>query len=298
MTRQWSSWHLHLASNAQSLLDRVAKDIVAPTVRELDGAPWFFIRYWQGGPHLRFRVADLTEAQHAQVEGMLRERLETAGRPVDGEIPLSEEDYSAEARLLARNESVHDEDVLALRAPGVHRAVYEPETARYGGPALMARTEQLFQLSSELVLALLPHVSSPQARSALALRATISAAAALGDGAEQAAFYAHSLTAWRAWAAGFGRTEEQLDEMCRTATAGAKPVDPSRHGPFEAWHGALSDLVAAIRTTTATVPGQILVSHVHMLHNRLGRTLFDELRTYAWLTHAFPSPAPALGGRS
>lgn len=294
---QWSAWHLHLASNAQSLLDRVVNEVIAPTVRSLNGAPWFFIRYWQGGPHLRLRVGDLSPAEFDRVEGLLREQLESAGRPAVGENLVSAEAYQAEARLLARNEYGSDADVPALTAPGMHRAVYEPETARYGGLALMPRTERLFQLSSELVLALLPHVSTPQARSALALRATVSAAAALGDEREQAAFYAHSLTAWRAWAAGLGCTEEQLDRMCHIPEGAAKPVDPTRHGPFDAWHAALSELVEEVGTTTTTVPGQILVSHVHMLHNRLGRTLFDELRTYAWLADAFPSVDPAHGGR-
>ncbi|MFE9451717.1 thiopeptide-type bacteriocin biosynthesis protein [Streptomyces sp. NPDC006739] len=286
---QWSAWHLHLGSNARSLLDRVVNEVVAPVVRSLDGAPWFFIRYWQGGPHIRLRVGDLSPAEFDRVERLLRERLETSGRPAAGESSISEETYRAEARLLARNESGGDRHVQALHAPGVHRAVYEPETARYGGPELMQRTEQLFQLSSELVLAVLPHVSDAQARSVLALRATVSAAAALGDETEQAAFYANSLAAWRAWAFGFGCTREQVDQMCRIPRGAVKPVDPTRHGPFGTWHAALSDLAGAIRTTSATVPGQILVSHVHMFHNRLGRTLFDELRTYAWLAAALPS---------
>ncbi|MGW0614131.1 thiopeptide-type bacteriocin biosynthesis protein [Streptomyces sp. NPDC002788] len=294
---RWSAWHLHLASNEQSLLDRVVKDVIAPTVGAFDGAPWFFIRYWQGGPHLRLRMGDLSPADFHRVERLLRERLESAGRPAAGEALVSEADYRARARLLARNEYGPDADVQALHAPGVHRAVYEPETDRYGGPDLMPRTERLFQLSSELVPALLPHVTTPQTRSALALRATVSAAAALGDEAEQAAYYAGSLAGWRAWAAGLGSTEEQLDRLCRVTPGTLKPVEPTRHGPFEAWHAALCDLVEAIRTTTPAVPGRILVSHVHMFHNRLGRTIFDELRTYAWLAHLFPSPATVHGDR-
>ncbi|WP_019547685.1 thiopeptide-type bacteriocin biosynthesis protein [Streptomyces sulphureus] len=289
---RWSAWHLHLGSNARSLLDRVASEVVEPTVRTLDGAPWFFIRYWEGGPHLRFRVGDLGPAEFERAERLLHERLAAVGPPAPDEARVDAEAYRAEAELLARNEYGSDRVVPPLREPGVYREVYEPETERYGGPELMPRTERLFQLSSSLVLALLPHVSTPQARSALALRATVSAAAALGDGTEQAAFYAHSLAAWRSWASRLGRTEEELDEMCRIPARAVRPVDPAEHGPFAAWHGALAELVDAVRATTATVPGQIVVSHVHMLHNRLGRNLFDELRTYAWLAHAFPAAHP------
>jgi thiopeptide-type bacteriocin biosynthesis protein len=215
------------------------------------------------------------------------------GQPTGDEGWISEEAYGAEAGLLTRGEYGSGHAVQALRSPGVHRAVYEPETARYGGPGLMPLTERLFQLSSELVLALLPHVSTPQRRSALALRATMSAAVALGDEAEQALYYAHGRAAWRAFAAGLGRTPEELDRMCHIPEGSVKPIDPGLHGPFGAWHAALSDLVEEIHTTTADAPAQILASHVHMFHNRLGRSLYDELRTYAWLERAFPATAPA-----
>jgi hypothetical protein len=33
-------------------------------------------------------------------------------------------------------------------------------------------------------------------------------------------------------------------------------------------------------------PGRIVSSHAHMLHNRLGLGMLDELRTYAWLNGA------------
>ncbi|MYY82680.1 MULTISPECIES: thiopeptide-type bacteriocin biosynthesis protein [unclassified Streptomyces] len=284
---RWTSFHLHAASNAQSVVDRIVTEVVGPVA---GGRPWFFIRYWQGGPHVRLRLADLDAAEAARTEAELSRLLADAGRLRAGEEPLSAEDYRADATRFAANESGVDRHVQELRPPGVHHATYEPETERYGGAGLMPRTEALFQLSSELVLALLPHVTSAGARSALALRATISAAAALGGAEEQAAYYANSVVAWRSWAAGFGCTPEQLDRLCSVeGTRGASAAaDPARHGPFDSWHAGLGDLVGEIRRTTAVHPAQIVFSHVHMVHNRLGRSLFDELRTYAWLAHHFP----------
>ncbi|MFE0171095.1 thiopeptide-type bacteriocin biosynthesis protein [Streptomyces sp. NPDC059002] len=292
---RWTSFHLHVASNSQSVVDRVVAEAVGPVA---GGRPWFFIRYWQGGPHVRLRLADLDAAELPRVEAELTRRLAAAGRLRAGEEPLGESDYRADATRFAANESGVDRHVQDLRPPGVHPATYEPETERYGGAALMPRTEELFQLSSELVIALLPHITSAGARSALALRATMSAAAALGGPEEQAAYYANSVVAWRAWAAGFGCTPEQLDRLCSVAgTGGATATDPGRHGPFASWHAALGDLVGEIRRTTAVHPAQIVFSHVHMLHNRLGRSLFDELRTYAWLAHHFPATGSAGAGR-
>jgi hypothetical protein len=65
-TDRWHSRHLHVASADPQALENVVTAVVAPTMVELTrshGArPWFFMRYWQRGPHVRLRVADLDAA--------------------------------------------------------------------------------------------------------------------------------------------------------------------------------------------------------------------------------------------
>lgn len=281
----WTSWHLHLGSPAQSLHDRVLTEVVTPVVRAL-GKPWFFIRYWQGGPHLRLRIADLGAGEAHRIEDGLRAALAVAGRLDGVEEPLDESAYRDNATRFARTETGADSTVADFHAPGVYRSVYEPEYERYGGAALMPRTERLFQLSSELVLGLVPHLEKPGARTLMALRGTVSAAAALGDRDEQAAYYTNSVTAWRAWAADFGLTADAIERLCAIDPATTGSVDADRHGPFAGWHAALVELVAELPPTPARA--SVVFSHTHMLHNRLGRSLFDELRTYAWLAAVFP----------
>ncbi|MEU9480712.1 thiopeptide-type bacteriocin biosynthesis protein [Streptomyces sp. NPDC048191] len=288
----WRSWHLHLGSTAASLHDRVVTEVIGPTVDDLPGRPWFFIRYWQAGPHLRLRIGDLTEAEARGTEQALTARLAGAGRLRAGEEPVDAPSYLLSARrLAATGDGAPETGVEELLPPGVHRAVYVPETERYGGPALMPGAERLFQLSSELVRTHLPALPGPRERSAMALRATVSAGAALGPAAEQAAYYRHALDAWRGMvAAGFGYSAEQLDRLTgagRPAPAGAG-IDPGRHGPFAEWHRLLRELAQAVGETGSTHPGRIVFSHVHMVHNRLGLTLVDELQTYARLVRLFP----------
>ncbi|KQX47438.1 MULTISPECIES: thiopeptide-type bacteriocin biosynthesis protein [unclassified Streptomyces] len=286
----WTAWHLHLGTTARSAHDRVVTDVIGPTVRELaPGTPWFFIRYWQSGPHLRLRVGDLDAGARARVEAALTARLAVAGAPAPGEEPLDPAAYRSGAeRLAAAGETGENTSVKALLPPGVHPAVYEPETDRYGGPALMPAAESLFTLSSALVLAALPEVTGERRRALLALRGTVAVAAALGDPAERAYYYAHGLGAWRAWAAEAGHPAALLDTITRVE--GAVTLDPGAHGPFTGWHGRLTAHAAEIRAHSAAHPGMVLFSHAHMLHNRLGLSLLEELRTYAVLAHAFPVP--------
>lgn len=68
-------------------------------------------------------------------------------------------------------------------------------------------------------------------------------------------------------------------------------LDPAAHGPFAGWHARIAAHAEEIREQSPSHPGMVLFSHAHMLHNRLGLSLLEELRTYAVLAHAFPLPA-------
>ncbi|MEV7565038.1 thiopeptide-type bacteriocin biosynthesis protein [Streptomyces tanashiensis] len=287
---EWTAWHLHLGTTARSAHDRVVTDVIGPTVRELaPGTPWFFIRYWQSGPHLRLRVGDLDAGARARVEDALTARLAVAGAPAPGEEPLDPAAYRSGAeRLAAAGETGENTTVKDLLPPGVHPAVYEPEFDRYGGRALMPAAESLFTLSSGLVLAALPRVTGERQRALLALRGTLAVAAALGDPAERAYYFAHGLGAWRAWAAEAGHPAALLDTLTRVE--GAVTLDPESHGPFTGWHDRLAAHAEDIRAQSPAHPGMVLFSHAHMLHNRLGLSLLEELRSYAVLAHAFPLP--------
>jgi thiopeptide-type bacteriocin biosynthesis protein len=277
-------------------------DVVRPTISVIDDKPWFFIRYWQAGPHLRVRVADLDPAQLASVERAMRERLDVVGTLAADEQPLDGDAYARSAgRLAAAGEGGQQLNVEDVLPPGVYRRAYLPEIDRYGGEAVMPATERLFQLSSELVVTFLPHMPTTRVRSIMTMRATVAAASALTDGAdrgnhERAAFYAHGIEFWRSSLAGLGYSPAQLDHICRVpgTTTGGVPAEPEPTepkpavpppGPLDPWSAAMTDLVERIRYESASTPGQIVFSHVHMLHNRLGLSLSEELQTYVRAAH-------------
>ncbi|MFD4175378.1 MULTISPECIES: thiopeptide-type bacteriocin biosynthesis protein [Streptomyces] len=297
----WRTWHLHVPSGDRSAHDRVVVDTVGPVLRTLPGSPWFFLRYWHGGPHVRLRIGDLTDDQAASAERLLAGRLADAGRLREGETAMDPADYArTAASMTTAGDQPSHQEVTGMLEPGVHRFAYHPEYERYGGRELMPESERLFELSSRLVLAFLRREPSTGARALLALRATVCAARALGDDpAEQAAFYDHGLRAWRTWAAGYGYTERQLDELY----GAARPTDELRAkvtggdttGPLAPWQAALTGLSDRIRRETPLHPAQVTVSHVHMLHNRLGLRAVEEYQTYARLARLFPARSAPEG---
>ena len=110
----------------------------------------------------------------------------------------------------------------------------------------------------------------------------------MGGVTGQSGFSAYGLRSLRALAQGHGHAAEQLDDWCRVS--GRAGLDPDANGPLVQWRTALTALAMALATTwngsAQAHPGAVLASQVHMLHNRLGLGVLEEMRTYAWLSAA------------
>jgi len=148
----WVSAHVFYHED----LDRLLLDVTAPLVTELatDGlaTEFFFLRYWDGGPHLRLRVLP---TDRAEVERRIRERFEKylAFRPAADRTTA--EEYAESARWLAGLE--HVARPLDLQPNNSLAFIpYEREHHKYGFGASVEAVERHFAESSRIVLDLLP----------------------------------------------------------------------------------------------------------------------------------------------
>lgn len=126
---RWLSTHLHFRGNMFGVeADRVLLDDLAPWLDAWRDDElferFFFIRYELGGPHIRLRLLPR--------EASCREELE---------------------RRLA------EKAAASPRIEAVRPQPYEPEPARYGGPAGLGPSEGHFEASSIAALALLAKVN-------------------------------------------------------------------------------------------------------------------------------------------
>jgi thiopeptide-type bacteriocin biosynthesis protein len=273
----------------------VITDVVGPTVAGLSettdtAVPWFFMRYWQGGPHLRLRIRGLTPESAERIGDQLTAALLEVGALRTGEQKLDSERFSAQsARLAAAGEGDRLLATPKLLSPGVHASGYLPELDRYGGAAMMAASESLFEISSRICLVFLRSAPSGAARATLALRATAAAARVLGD----IQYLSDGAVSWHRWLTRFGSSEmalERLDAECaRVALAAARDGTDLSAAPgsglLAAWQAGLGHVLPEWQRSATTEPTRIVFSHVHMLHNRLGLSAAEELRSYSALEH-------------
>ncbi|AUG81644.1 hypothetical protein CFP65_7037 [Kitasatospora sp. MMS16-BH015] len=283
---RWRSWHLHADSLRPAALEAMLLDAVVPVVEQpavRQGAepegpprPWFFIRYWQGGPHLRLRIADLDGPAAEQVTAELAARAEKVNAGLPPEERITPEAYRQAAQPLAQfGEGGRALDLGELLTPGVHPAVYEPEIRRYGGPEEMALNEELFHASSVVTLRACrarPGHGRSLADGLEAMAATLSAWP--GD---QAALLRAVRDGWAGRSASGAGVErltrsaaEQAERLRSSAPALRALAEgaPSRWTPWTARLGSAARRWAQLHGTARA--GMVFGSQLHMTQNRLG----------------------------
>ncbi|MFD5829425.1 thiopeptide-type bacteriocin biosynthesis protein [Lentzea sp. NPDC060358] len=247
-------------------VDTFVADSLAPA---LAGREWFFLRYWESGPHLRVRFR---------------------GDPGDLRAEL--------AALVAAQDFATTDDEPGWWPHGDVRVVeYVPETARYGGREALPVAEDLFCRSTEVAVAVLRAARTDSARLSAAIGLVMATAAALDLDLPRAASWLRTLgTGWRT-----------VSEWAPAPTIGSHIAAHqllSQRGQdlAERWHreptGAVAywvDKIRAARPKLGAWLPHVWASQLHMLLNRLGISPNEE-RMICWTAAAAALSPTGLTG--
>lgn len=315
--RHWSAFHVFLADPERAsdfLLDWLRPRL--PTLlSEGRIAGWFFVRYWEGGPHLRLRLLDADPALCIEFAHALQKA-----------VPAYLSGFSLSAGQYYANHPLDGEPRPLESLPwypegSVVQLPYEPEIRRYGGPAAMAHCEQLFTRSSEIALAVLGATrGDPQRRAAVAWRLMAEALFAFeASPLALAAFCASYAGFWRSYSADTRALDARLAEqpaqpaqvealrrVLEDCVNGARADSPQarwaqacatldqRLGALHAQAQLVSPLTGEVCEGAEGLRAtrfSILSSQIHMLNNRLGLQPAQELA----LARSLAAGASALG---
>jgi thiopeptide-type bacteriocin biosynthesis protein len=150
----WVSAHVFHAGP----LDGLLTGAVRPLVTELtDGGlvdGYFFLRYWEGGPHLRLRLRPSRWDARPPVRVALTARCGRYLAAHPSARPVPEPEYAAVAARIARHERRDTYTESLYPNDSVHFIGYRPEYDRYGTGESLAAVERHFVESSRIALAL------------------------------------------------------------------------------------------------------------------------------------------------
>lgn len=292
----------------QGSLDLLLRELVAPLVGGLRArgllARYFFLRYWQGGPHVRLRLRPVERHLGEDMRKEVWERGQRFFALHPSRDQLTSDLYAERVQGLLSIEPDAERSSLQPNNT-VQFTSYRPEHHKYGsGPALEA-VERHFEESSELVLGLICREFPHKQRRVLAF-ALLAAAAACG--APDLARFAERLErVQKGWSAIVGqsaaesarlsRTYDKQGEQLRVVVSGMwrRPWSATGDAVLDAWRGAvdwlwstLTDLEHRGEFITAGIhsgwgassepmaTAYAVANCAHMICNRLGISLQEE----------------------
>ena len=286
----WRAWHIF--ADSLGALDRVLLEVVQPEVSALGNrCKFFFIRYWERGPHIRARFLGLPEEEFMELGYRLRRRAELATGSASAD--------NARRALSLYPDQIQEEGQQANQlAPGqTVEIAYEPEIQRYGGVQALQINEHLFEESSRLALVVVAKTqNAADRRAVIALGLTIAAITEMAASREAVcAFSLMMKQFWQSYVPDPDASEERAWRML-TASSPLRAVlklDTARSQPLvEHWRTTLATHLTQLRNLAASaslthpltgfqakgsqeiedVLWSILFSQIHMLNNRLGIT--------------------------
>ena len=316
----WLSVHLFYYDNLSALL----AECVKPAVEECQARhlveKYFFIRYWQGGPHIRLRLLPLAEKHEQEIKSILLRHTQAFFVTYPSTSTIDKQQYEEVTGHLSHLEYGQDHRVALYPNNSLHYIPYQPEYEHYGGIKAMPYVETHFMQSSAIALNL---CASGMNRKQLMGQATVMILLAATlyekDAGKMAEMFDNHLLSWHSMPAHlrenlytqFGRQyrqqREQLHQLIgRLLKVAQQHTQEQLAAPLDSWwvsvynlNQALQQLdeVGELQTRVEQPAGgkgpliPILFRCLHMHNNRLGILMLEEAYTFFLLKQVLSETA-------
>lgn len=136
----WLSIHLFYNEPWEDFLQKAIEPYVNTAIQTGIAQQYFFVRYWEKGPHIRLRLKGELEMLNSILKPNLEEHFNNyiESKPSRRVEPNYPPNFSEDLKWLPNNTLDYSD--------------YEPEFGRYGGPIGLALSEKQFMISSQTVL--------------------------------------------------------------------------------------------------------------------------------------------------
>lgn len=295
LVRRWVSAHLYYHDALDALLCSGVRPLADALTAGGLTEGFFFVRYWQGGRHVRLRVLPHDDVGEEQVKGLIEEHIGGFFARFPSPTNVRREDYLRAAGWLCQHEFGQREITIEPLRPNnsLRYVAYVPETDRLGGPRGVAAFEPHFTDSSTIALDLVAADPNHRQRTGQALAMMLLAAAvAVPDLQRLAGFFQASYRNWAArLAAGdrsryeryetafgqhYDRQRAALDDLARRLldSAGQSTGDhvDATSARWTASIAALRDRLTGGQLALEPLLFQVLHKH----NNRLGVSMAEE----------------------
>ncbi|AST93513.1 MULTISPECIES: thiopeptide-type bacteriocin biosynthesis protein [Sutcliffiella] len=275
---KWISLHIfhHNMRNYDELIV-ILNQVMTDLENENEVNKWFYIRYWEGGPHVRLRFLTVNEKKTIQT---ISEKIQAFWKDAEPIESLTKEQYYRDHKF--DGQALPFEKLPWYGDRRIQPIPYVPEIERYGGKDVIQNSEAMFHSSSKLVCFILEKLGlDPAKRFIVGLTLTrllMEQLLEFDDMEDNIQFTSFYKEYWESFVAG-----NETDELVLLFKANEKSIrkfySMLKDNPFVT--DQLLRMKNELHVVRDTVQDElyihrIVASHIHMTNNRLGVSPFVE----------------------
>lgn len=146
--REWKAIHIYYYDNQDFLI----MNGICPVLKKYNISDFFFIRYWEHGPHIRLRLLNLDKNTFEAI----KVKINTFIKSKPSDIRIIEDEYCKLSADYAKKENINKKSIsYMLPNNTLHNAAYTPEIEKFHGEEGVTIAEDEFIYSSALAVNIL-----------------------------------------------------------------------------------------------------------------------------------------------
>jgi thiopeptide-type bacteriocin biosynthesis protein len=312
MNRPWLSLYVYYHEDPTPLLVGCLHPLAEELHQTEQIQAYFYVRYWEGGPHVRFRVLPYPTINREDLRTTITNRIEKYLLEHPSQVIIDPERYAKASAYFSQFELGQVKAFKLHPNNSVLEVPYAPELQSYGGERAMPAVEEQFFASSQIGLLLLAQEVNADRRIGRAMLMMLSGLHAF---ASQPNELQHWFTVYnRNWMPALQPNPEAFVEVFQKRferqrehlTAFVNQVlqnPPINDEIMQRWHNSQRHLHNQLQRLTLEQPLEynskplpsrdlpiIALNTLHMHNNRMGISLHEE----AYLTFLLKEALAAL----
>lgn len=169
MSEPWISLYIYYHEDPTPLLLNCLQPLANRLLGMNQISQYFYIRYWEGGPHVRFRVKPSTLMASQTLKTRLIKEIQAYLEVHPSKVALDSQEYAKASDYFSKFELGQARGFEFKSNNTVRDVEYVPEVQSYGGLQAMPAVEQHFFVSSQVALQMLGQTVTPERRFGQAL---------------------------------------------------------------------------------------------------------------------------------
>lgn len=266
---EWNAIHLFIHDNTYH--NRFLVEYLKPEIEYLEReqilSQFFYIVYWQGGNHIRFRYKSMNAL-------LVEERvIEVFKSFLKEYTPLYVMPEKVYYEVYSKNKE-NVQDIAFIPDKTVRRMIYEPETERYGGAECLQHSESIFSLSSRYALQIREQAGDSMMKRIIgSLDMFTLAIKGVEDKKKFLSLY-HRY--WSDFAPNNGKLLISVSELSAKYKKRFKELMADKNPFYKDWENGIKEEMDNVCKFQTVYPDRntayhmILSSQIHMTNNRLG----------------------------